>query len=287
MTIIVDSGSTKADWRVVENGIVVANYSTQGITPVHQTEQQIKNIIQDELFSDGSFNSLFSSGIKSVDCHFYCSGCIPEKAEWLKDILDRLFACFGVSFHVYNDLLGAARALCGHSQGIACILGTGANSCLFDGENIVANTPPLGYILGDEGSGAYIGKRFLNGVFKGWLDRELLDAYLEWSGLDYAAIISKVYREPMPNRYLASVVPFVKGRIGTSTRLEDMVVDVFREFFLMNLSPYSRFDLPVNFTGGVASAFEMQLRKAAEKEHYTVGKVISKPILDLVRYHSV
>ena len=286
MTIIVDSGSTKADWCVVENGVVVANFSTQGITPVHQTEQQIKDILLGDLLSSCSFKSLFSSDNKTVDCHFYCSGCLPEKAEWFKSVLDGLFASFGISVHVYNDLLGAARALCGRSPGIACILGTGANSCLYDGQNIIANTPPLGYILGDEGSGANLGKRFLNGIFKGWLDKELLHGYLEWSGLDYAAVISRVYREPMPNRYLASIVPYMKSRVGDCMQLDRMIIDAFRDFLLLNLSPYSRTDIPVHFTGGVANAFEEQLRKAAALEHYNVGSVVAKPIGNLIIYHT-
>ena len=301
MMIIVDSGGTKADWCLVKNGNVVASLTTQGITPVHQTEQTIRGIIRQELLADGTFASAIfpqsaSLGLlhvtaannprQSIAAHFYGSGCIPEKAAWLKSILDDEFSHFGITFQVYNDLLGAARALCGHAPGIACILGTGANSCLYDGENIVANTPPLGYILGDEGSGAYLGRRFLNGIFKGWLGKKLLDEYLEWSGLRYSDIIAKVYRQPMANKYLASIAPFIKSRIDFYPSLDKMAVDSFREFLRLNLSKYEKDNLAVSFTGGIANAFSVQLAKAVDAEHYRIGSIVDKPILNLVKFHS-
>lgn len=287
MTIIVDSGSTKADWCLVNNNRVVASFATQGITPVHQSEQSIRDIIHSELLADGTFVSSLQPATESViEGFFYCSGCIPEKALWLKSVLDEVFSCYGISFCVYNDLLGAARALCGHDPGIACILGTGANSCLYDGNDIVANTPPLGYILGDEGSGAYLGKRFLNGIFKGWLDKELLEGYIEWSGLKYSDIISRVYSLPMPNKYLASIVPFIKLHVDEYPDLENMVVESFRDFLRLNLSQYKRKDLSVNFTGGVANVFSKQLLKAIDIEHYKLGVIVAKPIFNLIKFHS-
>lgn len=301
MMIIVDSGGTKADWRLVKNGNVVASLTTQGITPVHQDEQTIRGIIRQELLADGTFASAIfpqsaSVGLlhltaannlrQSIAAHFYGSGCTPEKAAWLKSILDDEFSYFGIIFQVYNDLLGAARALCGHAPGIACILGTGANSCLYDGGNIVANTPPLGYILGDEGSGAYLGRRFLNGIFKGWLNEELKKEYLDWSGLKYSDIIEKIYRQPMPNKFLASTAPFIKSHIGQYSDLEKMAVNSFREFLRLNLSRYKRKDLPVNFTGGIACAFAMQIAEAVDIEHYRLGEIIGKPISNLIKFHS-
>lgn len=278
MTIIVDSGSTKADWCLTDDGKIVAKFATQGITPVHQTEQVIREIIR-------SVGPLPLTAANS-SAFFYGSGCIPEKTSWLKSILDDEFSHLGIKFNVYNDLLGAARALCGHEPGIACILGTGANSCLYDGNDIVANTPPLGYILGDEGSGAYLGKRFLNGIFKGWLDKDLQEEYLEWSGLKYSDIISKVYRQPMPNKYLASIVPFLKSHVDDCPGIEDMVVNSFRDFLRLNLSQYKRKDLPVNFTGGVAGAFAVQIAKTLDIEQYKLGKIVGKPIFNLIKFHS-
>lgn len=283
MTIIADSGSTKTDWCLCEEGRVVATIQTQGINPFHQTEETIRQILRDELCSP-VFSDALIGGEKNIG-FFYGSGCTEAKAPWLRLLLNDELAAYGVTFDVYNDLLGAARALFGRTEGIACILGTGANSCLYDGNGIVANTPPLGYILGDEGSGAVLGRSFLNGIFKGWLSPDLRNDFLAWAGLDYAGVIERVYRQPMANRFLASIVPFIGKYVNEKSELEMMVVENFRSFFRLNISAYMRKDLSVSFIGGVANAFESQLRKAADIEQYRIGTIEKSPIEGLINYH--
>lgn len=287
MVIIVDSGSTKADWCIVEDGYVLSSVTTQGINPIHQLPEIIMDIVNKQLFADSTFcqTLLRSSSKLPIKGYFYGSGCIEDKIQVMKAILEGAFADYNVEFLVYNDLLGAARATCGMEPGIACILGTGANSCFYDGERIVENIPPLGYILGDEGSGAVLGKHFLNGIFKGWLEPGLKTEFLHWSGLTYPEIIEKVYRQPMANKFLASIVPFISQRVLRNPLLEKMVVNSFREFLRLNVVPYQKSDLPVNFVGGVANAFAVQLFKAIDYEGMVFGKIVHRPVRGLMKYH--
>jgi N-acetylglucosamine kinase-like BadF-type ATPase len=186
----------------------------------------------------------------------------------------------------HGDLLGAARALCGRNEGIASILGTGANSCLYDGEAILQNTPPLGYILGDEGSGAVLGKLLVNALYKGRLSNEIVADFQRQTGLDMPAVIARVYRQPMANRFLASLCPFIHDHLGDPC-LKSLVIDAFRDFFRINIAPYRRRDLPVAFVGSVAWFFSEQLTEAAAAEGFCVGTVCRSPLLGLLRYHAV
>ena len=185
----------------------------------------------------------------------------------------------------HNDLLGAARAVCGQSPGIACILGTGANSCLYDGDDIVQNTPPLGYILGDEGSGAVLGRRFLNALYKGFMPDSVIADFQKDINMTMGEVITHVYRHPMANRFLASLSPFISSHLHEPT-VRQLVIDSFRDFFRRNLVQYGRNDLPVGFVGSVAFHYEAQLKEAAASEGYTVGCILKSPINGLVTYHS-
>jgi N-acetylglucosamine kinase-like BadF-type ATPase len=180
--------------------------------------------------------------------------------------------------------MAAARALCQHEPGIACILGTGANSCLYDGEKIVQNTPALGYILGDEGSGSVLGRRFLNAIFKNPVFADLRDEYLKVSKTTQADIIRKVYNEPMANRYLASLSPFISEHLSIPV-VRDLVIDNFCDFFRKNLRPYRRPDLPVHFVGSMAHYFRKELDEAAQQEGYQLGNILQNPIDGLLLYH--
>ena len=162
MILIADSGSTKTDWVIVTSTAQPVVINTQGINPVHQSREQIVSIIRDE----------FQNRVGAEAVYFYGSGIRPEMEKTMRDILEEMFPQ-AMTVEVHSDLLGAARALCGHEYGIASILGTGANSCLYDGEKIVEHTPALGYILGDECSGAALGKRFLHDLYGGKLSEEI------------------------------------------------------------------------------------------------------------------
>lgn len=277
MILIADSGSTKTDWAVVDDGRMVASMATQGINPFHQDTDNIAAVIETELLPK-------MGDIYPEEIYFYGSGCREDKVEMMCSILGRAFPhCARIE--AQGDLLAAARAVCGANEGIACIMGTGANSCLYDGKRVVENTPPLGYILGDEGSGAVLGKLFVNALFKGQLPESLKDEWLNETGLSLNTIINKVYREPLANRFLASTSKFIRQHLSVKP-LEEMVVDNFREHFRRNVNRYGRKDLPVGAIGSVAYYYQEQLEKAAMAEGYSLGKVMRSPMDGLMRYHS-
>lgn len=278
MFLIADSGSTKTDWALVGvGGKVLRSVKTQGINPFHQTESDIRMILHNELAA-----ALPEDDVERV--YFYGSGCRLELEPMMVRLLGEHFS-HARQIEAHGDLLGAARALCGRGEGIACILGTGANSCYYDGERIVENTPPLGYILGDEGSGAVLGRLFINALFKGGLPHELRDDFLNESGMTMADIIARVYREPMANRWLASTSLYIYKHMACP-ELEQLVIDNFREFFRRNIRPYGRQTLKVGAVGSIAYFFEKQLSAAARMEGYEMGKVMRTPIDGLLLFHN-
>ena len=254
MKLIADSGSTKTDWTLIntphpQRCDVVATFHTQGITPIHQQPDVIRQIIGHELISQLSTfprASLIQSGVLESP---------------------------------------AARALCQHEPGIACILGTGANSCLYDGQDIIQNTPALGYILGDEGSGSVLGRLFMNAIFKNPAFADVRNDYLAKNKLTQADIIQKVYREPMGNRFLATTSLYIEEHLDNSL-LRDLVVQNFRQFFRSNIVPYNRPDLPVHFVGSMAHHYLPQLEEAAQLEGFHVGTVMQSPMEGLITYHA-
>ncbi len=297
MKLIADSGSTKTDWTLLHDTgrradeVFVKTFKTQGITPVHQSPAEIRQILVQELMPQLSTFSraelvhskiLETPLLSNINVFFYGSGCTPANVPMMKQMLGEVFSPQKVE--VYSDLMAAARALCGHEEGIACILGTGANSCLYDGENIVQNTPPLGYILGDEGSGAVLGKLFVNALFKDAQFADIRDAYLAETKLTMPLIINKVYREPLANRFLASTSVFIYQHLEFRP-LRQMVVDNFRSFFQRNLVQYQRRDLPVHAVGSIAFNYQEELKEAAEKEGFTIGHLLATPMEGLIEYH--
>ena len=270
MTIIADSGSTKTEWIVGEHADL--SVITKGINPVRDTKEEILDIISTELMP----KLLSTPAIRQSDIteiHFYGAGCVPPFSQSVKEVLGDLFPQAKV--YVHSDLLGAARALCGREEGIACILGTGSNSCLCKEGEIVSNISPLGYILGDEGSGAVLGRTLLSEMLKGKLQSLWNDFTLEY-GLTIPDIINKVYRQPQANRFLASLVPFIKKHTDKPS-VKDMVVNEFTHFLERNVIPYGRPDLPVNFVGGVANAFPDEIHAACTFCGLKVGKITARP----------
>lgn len=278
MILIADSGSTKTDWLVADGGQRMLQIATQGINPFHQDGDAIEAVIDGELLP--KMGDLSPDGI-----YFYGSGCREDKVELMCGIIGRAFP-LSRKIEAHGDLLAAARAVCGNREGIACIMGTGANSCLYDGKRVVENTPPLGYILGDEGSGAVLGKLFVNALFKGQLPEELRDKWFDETGLTLNIIINKVYREPLANRFLASMSKFIAQHISHPV-LEEMVTENFREHFRRNVNQYRRKDLEVGAIGSIAYYYRRQLEKAAGDEGYKLGKVMRSPMDGLLAYHSI
>ena len=298
MILIADSGSTKTDWTLLHSAhenitkSVIATFKTQGITPIHQSAADIRQILSRELLSQFSTfprAQLVSMGIldsalmEHTSVFFYGSGCTPAHVPMMSQLINEVLSPKKIEVH--SDLMAAARALCQHEAGIACILGTGANSCLYDGEQIVQNTPALGYILGDEGSGSVLGRLFVNGIFKNPKLSDLRDKFLEVTKQTQADIIRKVYNEPMANRYLASTSTFIIEHLGNPV-LRQMVIDNFRQFFRSNIDPYNRKDLPVHFVGSMAFHYRSQLEEAARLEGYTIGQTLQSPMEGLIKYHS-
>jgi N-acetylglucosamine kinase-like BadF-type ATPase len=221
--------------------------------------------------------------LSQIEVFFYGSGCTPAHVPMMKQMLGEVFSSGKIEVH--SDLMAAARALCQHEPGIACILGTGANSCLYDGQDIIQNTPALGYILGDEGSGSVLGRLFMNAIFKNPAFADVRNDYLAKNKLTQADIIQKVYREPMGNRFLATTSLYIEEHLDNSL-LRDLVVQNFRQFFRSNIVPYNRPDLPVHFVGSMAHHYLPQLEEAAQLEGFHVGTVMQSPMEGLITYHA-
>ena len=282
--LVADSGSTKTDWVLVSTDGTQSVLHTDGINPARDARDIIYNVIYHQLLAPLQTSPrggrLSSSVLESI--FFYGAGCIEPFSQNVKSVLEELFPDCHVE--VESDLLGAARALCGHEPGIACILGTGSNSCLYNGKEIVMHTPPLGYILGDEGSGSMLGKTLLNGLFKGLLPEDLKQAFCDKYSLSLPDIIGRVYRQPAANAFLASLVPFIAEH-RTHPAIHTMLVEAFSQFFVRNIAVYGHGEMPVHCVGGIAFQFTEELNGAAARHGMQIGRILKRPIEAIVQYH--
>ena len=270
MILLADSGSTQCTW-IADDGTRTYKMHTRGINAVQHSNEQIREVLA-ELPDPGEVQAV----------RFYGAGCgatFPEASRRLRDELVRRFQTEDIALE--SDLVAAARALWRDGEGIACILGTGSNSCLCRNGAVIRHVPPLGYILGDEGSGAALGRALLNGIFKGHIP--LREEFLAESGLTYEEIIRRVYREPFANRFLASLAPFIRAHTACR-EIREMLLDAFREFARRNLSRYPR-GVTVSCVGGIAAHFEEILREALTAEGYRVGTIVESPAEGLILYH--
>ena len=278
--MIADSGSTKTDWSICERESTLKTIHTQGINPCHQDEDTINTILAAELLPEMKDTAPQQIG----RIHYYGAGCATVAI--CNEMAALLGNCFtNASITVDSDMLGAARALCGHSEGIACILGTGSNSCLFDGERIIDQIPSLGYILGDEGSATVLGRRLIGDCLKRQLPQNVVDEFMWKYGLTTDSIIENVYRKPMANRYMAGFSPFLEEKRDIP-EVHKMLVSCFQEFFRRNVMNYHRAWLPVNFVGSLAAAFSAELSEAAESLGMSVGTIMKSPMKGLIAYHN-
>ena len=292
MILIADSGSTKTDWAIVIGNTQPVVIQTQGINPVHQSREQIVQILREEFVgvmgSTPEVQKLRSAAILTPEfpmaVYFYGSGVRPEMEPLMRSLLRETFPQASV-IEAHSDLLGAARALCGRSEGIASILGTGANSCLYDGQTIVSHMPALGYILGDEGSGAVLGKRFIHDLYGGILSDDIKAVFERETKLSLADIIRRVYREPLANRFLASLSEFISRHLD-DPGVRAVVVRNFEDFLRLHIKSYRRSDLPVSFVGSVAFHYQDELREAADNLNFHVGTILKTPMAGLIRYHN-
>lgn len=277
MIIIADSGSTKTDWCLVDRS-GEQRLRTAGMNPYFQSEEEMHRTLQEELLpalgETSSVEALF----------FYGAGCAVEQVN--QRVSQLLASHFPGKIEVQSDLMAAARALCGHEAGIACILGTGSNSCAYDGEQITEQVSSLGYVLGDEGSGSVLGKRLVGDVVKHQLPREIEELFYAETGLTVATILEKVYRQPFPNRFLASLVPFVKAHMEEPP-LRALVEDNFRAFFVRNVRNYALAAAsPVHFVGSIAYHFQAQLSQVAEEQGFRLGRISQSPLEGLIHFHA-
>ena len=280
MKLVVDSGSTKTDWGFFNTVYDLKTVKTQGINPCHQSEEEIRNIIRNELLPNTQIIDLGTI----TEVFYYGAGCATESictqmAALLKEFITN------AAIAVDSDMLGAARALCGHAEGVACVLGTGSNSCLYNGKAIEDQVPSLGYILGDEGSSAALGRRLIGDCLKRQLPEAVSREFMERYSLTKESIIESVYRKPLPNRFIAGFAPFVYDKRAIP-EVHKMIIQCFSEFFTRNVINYHKPWLPVHFVGSLAGSFAEELRETADSLGMTIGKIEASPMSGLVDYHA-
>jgi N-acetylglucosamine kinase-like BadF-type ATPase len=276
MILLADGGSTKTEWCVAEQGKQVQRILTKGMNPYFQSEDEISSEIQSVLIPElktTTFEALY----------FYGAGCLPEKIPMMQDALGKHLDVKTIA--VNSDILAAAHGLSGKSPGIVCILGTGSNSCFYDGEKVIANVPALGFILGDEGSGAVLGKLLVGDVLKNQLPAGLKEKFLQQFDLTQATIIERVYRQSFPNRFLASLAPFLAQNIE-APEIRALVLNAFKAFLNRNVKQYDYQNNKVHFVGSVAYYYKDILEEAIRECGMQLGNIVQSPMEGLVAYHA-
>lgn len=280
-TLLFDAGSTKVTLALIDRTRNEVKYEhlSRGYNPAIAVAGDLVSLLSES-------PCLCSGNVAVDEIYYYGAGCAsPELCGIVSCELNSFFGKSVVDVEVCSDMLAAAKALCGDDPGIVCILGTGSNSCLYDGHRIISNVSPLGYILGDEGSGAVLGRRFIGLLMKGRFPESLRRDFDNTYGLTIPEIINRVYRGERPNAFLASFAPFIAAHLD-SIEVERFVVDEFRRFINYNLTSYNGFgNLPVHFAGSIAVHFHRQLEEALEIEGCTMGNVVREPLEALVKYH--
>lgn len=276
MILIADSGSTQTKWAGV-TGEATHHFRTPGMNPYYQTEAEMEETIRRDLLPQ------LPPGARVEVVYFYGAGCaFPEKN---RSVERAIRANIPARVMVRSDLWAAAHALCGTEAGIPCILGTGSNSCLYDGQQIREQVSPLGFILGDEGSGAVLGRRLVGDCLKRQIPARLAQALLEAYDLTPERILEKVYRQPFPNRFLASLVPFIRTHIDEEA-MRRLVDEEFTRFFRRNVMMYTGYErLPVHFAGSVAYHFRDILQAVAQRLSLQLGRVEASPLDGLVEFY--
>lgn len=277
MILIADSGSTKTDWRIINETGVLEQVSTAGINPQYLDADKIYSLIASSLLPN-------LKGKNPSVIYYYGAGCSsPERNQRVHSALSRAFT--HCEINVDHDLLGAARALCGHEPGIACILGTGSNSCLYDGKNIIDNVPSLGFLMGDEGSGAYLGKMLIRAYLYRELPEDLALSLKNTYNLTKDSILDSVYYSDMPSTYLATFAKFMHEK-RKKPAIHAMIYENFAEFFERHISKYEGFtELPVSFVGSISYHFSDTLKQVAKKYGVKTGQIIISPSDGLIDYH--
>jgi glucosamine kinase len=275
VTLIADSGATKAEWCLVNNGKKKTIF-TQGISPYFLPTDAIISLLRTELLPK----------VKTDPdvIYYYGTGCAnKENAKSVQKALKTVFP--GAKIQVNTDLMAAARAVCGNEKGIACILGTGSNSCYYNGRTIVKNSPGLGYVLGDEGSGAYLGKKVIQYYLYNTFDEDLRARFDAKFVTNTVEILDSVYKQPLPNRYLAGYTMFLAENRG-HYMIENIIEDGLNDFYFQHLCKYAEvWKYPVSFVGSVADGFKDVLLQLCNSYEFDMGKILKNPMQGLVQYH--
>lgn len=276
MILVVDSGSTKTEWKILNNGKAGDSIFTAGINPYFLSSEAIYNLLKVEL------TSLSSERPEMI--YFYGTGCNSEtKNNTVREALQHFFNSDEI--FIGSDLLGAARSLCQNEPGIACIIGTGSNSCYYDGSSIVSNVSPLGYILGDEGGGAVLGRKLLSAVLKKQIPSEVIDCFFATYKITPAEILENVYMKPFPNRFLGQYAKFISANISVPA-MQEIINSSFDEFIRRNVIQYPEAGyLPVSFTGSIAFHFRDYLQALLIKNSLMPGIFSLSPMENLIKYH--
>ena len=278
MILIADSGSTKTDWRVIDENGVIGQAQTAGINPYYQSIEEITEVLK------GSLKPQIQSPVQKV--YFYGAGCNNQDKNNL--ISQAIQSVFGeVSTSVNSDLLAVARGLCGHDAGIACILGTGSNSCYYDGEQIADHIPPWGTWLGDEGSGSVLGRELVVHYLNQELPDHLQQAFAKRYPDLRETVLDHVYRKPYPNRYLGNFSKFLFHHLKDPF-VYQLIYSGFQLFLERKVLKYPKArELPVHFCGSIGFYFNTILRKVAVDKGLTVKNIVENPIAGLTLYHQI
>lgn len=277
MILIADSGSTKTSWCLTGNNSLTEFYQTGGMNPFFRTTAEIADEFSEKILPEIKF--------EVQEIYFYGAGVInEEKGSIVKNALMQFYP--NAKIEVESDLLAAARATLGKESGIACILGTGSNSCLYNGHDIVEHVPPLGFILGDEGSGSVLGRKLLGDFLKGIMPQNLAEKFRNRFPFSYPDFMEGVYKKEKPNQFLAQLVPFIHENIE-SEYCKSLVENSFEEFIRRNIFMYTGFrEQPVCFVGSVAFYFNEQIKSLMAKNQLQIKTVLKEPINGLIKYHT-
>ena len=277
MTLIVVSGSRHTDWVFVEDGNIVEKARTEGLNPYFQTRKEISRSVR-----LGLPEEYFHRKLQKI--YYYGAGCSNESKK--KVVSTSIISQFKTPTFVESDLLAAARGMCQDKPGIACILDTGSNSCFYNGEEIEKNVHPGGFILGDEGSGSNMGKLFLSDVLKRLAPEELVVDFLYRNNTTPSEMMEKVYNEPLPHYYLATVSNFLAER-SNHEYVRELVADSFRNFIKRNLIQYDFQSQPVYFMGKIATTWERLLLTVCSEFNFQPARIETDIIPGLVNYHNL
>ena len=276
--LIADSGATKTEWCLL-NGNKKTIFITQGMSPYFISADQMHTILLNELKP-----ALKMAHVDEI--HYYGTGCSnPDNVKVVKKVFKNIFP--DATIEVDHDLMAAAKALCGKEKGIACILGSGSNSCYYNGKKIIKNSPGLGYILGDEGSGAYLGKKVIQYYLYNTFDEDLRSRFDAKFVTNNNEILNAVYKQPLPNRYMASFAIFLAENRG-HYMIENIIEDGLNDFFFNHVYKYKEsWTLPVHFVGSIAHGFKDVLIDLCKSYQLQLGKVMKNPMQGLIEYHTL